>query len=238
MHMAYNLSRHDLQSEREGKVEATQPSGKPAKHAPVPGRHAWPAIVVFLVIGVIYAFLPDRLMVGPRGLLLLVVVVMLVPLTVLRLRGYHHITRVLALTITALLMLAVAVSAVFLLTRLPGKNVAAPTLLRDGALLWVANVLVFALWYWEIDSGGPMHRSHTNFRSTDFVFPQMTLDGASEHWTPHIIDYLFLAFNTSTAFSPTDTMVLSRRAKVLMMVQAIISLMVISVLVARAINIL
>jgi uncharacterized membrane protein len=163
---------------------------------------------------------------------------MLVPLTVSRLRGYHHITRILALTLTGLVMIAVAVSAVFLLTRLPGKNVAASTLLRDGALLWAANVLVFALWYWEIDSGGPAKRSHTNFRSTDFVFPQMTQDGASEHWAPDFVDYLFLAFNTSTAFSPTDTMVLSRRAKVLMMLQSLISLMVVSVLVARAINIL
>ena len=236
--MVYNLSRHGLQGEREGTVEATQPSGERSKHAPAPGMHRWPGIVVFLAIGVIYALLPERLMVGPRGFLLLVVAVMLVPLIVSRLRGYHHVTRILALILTALLMIAVAVSAVFLLTRLPGKNVAAPTLLRDGALLWVANVLVFALWYWEVDSGGPMRRSHTNFRSTDFVFPQMTLDGASEHWAPDFVDYLFLAFNTSTAFSPTDTMVLSRRAKVLMMLQAIISLMVISVLVARAINIL
>lgn len=228
----------DLQGKREGTVEATQPSGERPQQATAPGMPRWPAIIVFLAIGGIYALLSEQLMVGPRGLLLLVVVVMLVPLTVSRLRGYHQIARILALTLTALVMLAVAASAVFLLTRLPGKKVPAPTLLRDGALLWIANILVFALWYWEVDSGGPARRSHINFRSTDFVFPQMTLEGVNEHWTPLFVDYLFLAFNTSTAFSPTDTMVLSRRAKVLMMLQALISLMVVSVLVARAINIL
>jgi uncharacterized membrane protein len=108
-------------------------------------------------------------------------------------------------------------------------------LLRDAALLWVINVFTFAVWYWEIDGGGPGRRHRSRHRSEDFLFPQASLvDHAG--WTPGFLDYLFLAFNTSTAFSPTDTAVLSRRAKGLMMVQALLSLMVLAVLVSRAVN--
>lgn len=102
----------------------------------------------------------------------------------------------------------------------------------------IANVLTFALWYWDIDGGGPAHRHPGRHASSDFAFPQQQLDddGLVEGWSPGFIDYLFLAFNTSTAFSPTDTIVLSRHAKVLMMLRSSISLVVIGILVARAIN--
>ncbi len=106
-----------------------------------------------------------------------------------------------------------------------------------AALLWVINVATFAVWYWEIDGGGPAQRRRQEHRSEDFLFPQMNLgDKSARDWSPGFLDYLFLAFNTSTAFSPTDTAVLSRRAKVLMMVQALLSLLILAVLVSRAIN--
>jgi hypothetical protein len=118
-------------------------------------------------------------------------------------------------------------------------------LLRSAASLWLTNVLVFALWYWRLDAGGPHARdvrdAHVNGA---FLFPQMTMLRRVETatgqrgWSPHFVDYLFLAFNTSTAFSPTDTPVLTRWAKVLMMVQSLISLSVLAVLAARAVNIL
>jgi uncharacterized membrane protein len=128
---------------------------------------------------------------------------------------------------------AVGISAVYLLQSLLRGQTQAGDLLRDAALLWASNVLVFALWYWELDGGGPAHRHHGQH---DFLFPQMTIQHKANEWTPEFLDYLFLAFNTSTAFSPTDTMVLARRAKVLMMVQSLISLVTIAVLAARAIN--
>jgi uncharacterized membrane protein len=113
-------------------------------------------------------------------------------------------------------------------------------LLRDAAIIWVANVVTFALWYWTIDAGGPARRHPGRHASTDFAFPQQQLDddGIVEGWSPGFLDYLFLAFNTSTALSPTDTLVFSRHAKVLMMLQATISLVVIAVIAARAVNIL
>src|SRR5262249_59983925 len=115
-------------------------------------------------------------------------------------------------------------------------------LLRSAVSLWVTNVLVFALWYWRLDAGGP-HRLEARTRHTEgaFFFPQMMQGapaGASRDWSPGFIDYLFIAFNTSTAFSPTDTPVLSRWAKVLSMLQALISLAVVAILAARAVGML
>jgi uncharacterized membrane protein len=110
-------------------------------------------------------------------------------------------------------------------------------LLRDAALIWLVNTMTFALWYWELDGGGPSRRLHQGYASRDFVFPQKAGPAADDQrWCPRFIDYLFLAFNTSTAFSPTDTLVLSPRAKLLMMIQSLISLVVLAVIAARAIN--
>jgi uncharacterized membrane protein len=103
--------------------------------------------------------------------------------------------------------------------------------------LWITNILVFATWYWRLDAGGPHGRDQRPGHTEGaFLFPQMTMKDPT--WSPNFMDYLFLAFNTSTALSPTDTLVLSRWAKFLMMVQASISLMVIVLLAARAVNIL
>jgi uncharacterized membrane protein len=118
-------------------------------------------------------------------------------------------------------------------------------LLRSAAALWVANILVFASWYWRLDAGGPRARELRGVHSDGaFLFPQMTLspqaklDMGEQDWSPGFVDYLFLAFNTSTAFSPTDCPVLTRWAKLLMMVQSLISLATVVLLAARAVNIL
>jgi uncharacterized membrane protein len=110
--------------------------------------------------------------------------------------------------------------------------------LVDAALIWASNVITFAVWYWEIDGGGPAERRTDFHTSEDFVFPQMVQQDGKEasDWSPGFLDYLFLAFNTGTAFSPTDTAVLSHRAKVLTMVQSLLTLVVILVLVGWAIN--
>jgi len=196
----------------------------------------WPALLAFLLIGAIYMVVPEQLPIGPSWLLLAVIIAFLIPVSVTRWRGKLHITRRLGFAILTIVTACVAASAAFLLLHLTSGTVRAPTLLRDAALIWVANILTFAIWYWEIDGGGPAQRHHDGYHSTDFAFPQITLEHSPQTWCPHFVDYLFLAFNTSTAFSPTDTMVLSRRAKLLMMTQALISLVALGVLVARAIN--
>ncbi len=197
----------------------------------------WPASLALLAMSAIYFAVPARLRIGPPWSLTALTVVATTILYVLRRLGMHVANRKIAVALTAVLTLAMTTSAIFLVARLPSGKESAPHLLRDGGLIWTFNVLVFAVWYWEIDGGGPAKRHRGHHASTDFVFPQMAFDDEeSNAWSPEFLDYLFLAFNTSTAFSPTDTLVLSRLAKVLMMYQSLVSLLVISVLVARAIN--
>lgn len=203
------------------------------------GVPRWPAALAMLAIGLAYALTPDRLRIGPRWGLLIVIAVLLVPLNLVRMRGMSHVTHWLAVSMIALVTVAVGASAVLLVVRLSGGKASSLALLREAGTVWIANVIAFALWYWEIDGGGPAERHMDHHTSTDFLFPQMTLPAdapARAGWAPGFVDYLFLAFNTSSAFSPTDTLILSRKAKVLMMAQSLISLTVLSVLIARAIN--
>lgn len=152
-------------------------------------------------------------------------------------RGRDAARRRWTLALLALAMTALLISTSLLLLKLPVDAQESLELLRDATLLWVLNVLIFALWYWELDGGGPARRQATRCLSTDFVFPQMAIGGeVLKGWQPEFVDYLFQAFNTSTAFSPTDTTILGRRTKLLMMAQSIISLVTIAVLAARAIN--
>ena len=206
--------------------------------APAAEVARWPAMVAILVVGGCYLFISGRYAIGPRWLVLAVGAALLVPLALSRRGGRHNLTHRLALAVNALLTLAVAASAILLVVRLSQGKAQALDLLRDAALIWAANIVVFALWYWAIGGGGPAKRHPGRHASTDFAFPQQQQDddGVVEGWSPGFLDYIFLAFNTSTAFSPTDTLVLSRPAKVLLMAQSTISLLVVAVLAARAIN--
>jgi uncharacterized membrane protein len=193
--------------------------------------------VALLAIGALYAVLSEDLSIGPRLFLLAFVAVLLVPLTTAHLRGSHLLARRISLGVIAFVTVAVVVSTVLLVLSALSARTSAPALLRDAALLWIINVATFAAWYWETDGGGPARRHQEEHRSEDFLFPQMNLGGGvARGWSPGFLDYVFLAFNTSTAFSPTDTAVLSRRAKVLTMLQALLSLVILAVLVSRAIN--
>jgi hypothetical protein len=197
----------------------------------------WPPAVAFLLLGAAYALVSERLTLGPPWWLLALMVLAVPGAIVLRSRGLMRAHRWLAIGTLAATTVAISVSAGYLVDALLRHTAEAPELLRGGALLWVGNCLTFALWYWEVDGGGPAHRHATHCGSSDFAFPQKVLGDRYEgHWSPNFIDYVFLAFNTSTAFSPTDTMVLAHRAKLLMMIQSIVSLVTVVVVVARAIN--
>lgn len=206
--------------------------------APHAGVARWPATIAVLLVGGLYLLISDRYSVGPRWLVLAFGAAMLVPFWLARRSDRHDLAHRLALAVNGLLTLAVVASAALLLMRLTEGKTQALALLRDAGLIWIANIVTFALWYWSIDGGGPAARHPGRHASTDFAFPQMQQDddGLVEGWSPTFLDYLFLAFNTSTAFSPTDTLVLSRPAKLLLMAQSTISLTVVVVLAARAIN--
>ncbi len=199
----------------------------------------WAAVIGTLAIGLLYLALPAHLTFGPSWLLLLIEVVLLLPLLFswLTHRPLPHLTiRILTLTILGVVTLGLVASVGLLIYTLPG-NKQANVLLRSAALIWVANILVFALWYWEVDGGGPHKRRLSGHKAADLMFPQQ-VDGNTSGWVSHFVDYLFVAFSGSTALSPTDTYPLTPPAKMLMMVQAIISMTVIVLLAGRAVNIL
>jgi uncharacterized membrane protein len=206
-----------------------------------PGRRAllprWPAAVALLTVGALYAVLSEGLSLGPKAFVPALVAVLLVPLMTAHLRGSHRLARRISFGVIGFVTVAVVVSTVLLVSSALRSGTSAPALLRDAALLWIINVATFSVWYWETDCGGPARRSGDGYRNHDFLFPQMNFGGeVARTWSPGFLDYLFLAFNTSTAFSPTDTAVLSGKAKVLMMMQALLSLVILAVLVSRAIN--
>jgi hypothetical protein len=200
----------------------------------------WPAVVAMLAAGCVYWSLPEPLSIGPGWLLLAVVLVLTIPLVISNHRGQFNIARILTFTVNGAITIAMIGSLAFLIHGIPQHREPPQTLLRAATALWFTNVLVFALWYWKLDGGGPLMREGRRGRlESSFLFPQMLgEDGGDPSWSPHFVDYLFLAFNTSTAFSPTDTAVLSRWAKAMMMLQSLISLTVVALLAARAVNIL
>ena len=200
----------------------------------------WPAVVAMLAAGCVYWSLPEPLSVGPGWLLLVVILVLTIPLLISNHRGQFNIARILTFTMNGAITMAMIGSLAFLIHGIPQHRDPPQTLLRAATALWFTNVLVFALWYWKLDGGGPLMREGRRGRlESSFLFPQMLgEDGGDPSWSPHFMDYLFLAFNTSTAFSPTDTAVLSRWAKAMMMLQSLISLTVVALLAARAVNIL
>jgi hypothetical protein len=200
----------------------------------------WPAVVAMLAAGCLYWSLPEPLSVGPGWLLLVVILVLAIPLVISNHRGQFNIARILTFTANGAITMAMIASLAFLIHGIPQHRDPPQTLLRAATALWITNVLVFALWYWKLDAGGPLMREGRRGRlKSSFLFPQMLgEDGGDPSWSPHFMDYLFLAFNTSTAFSPTDTAVLSRWAKAGMMLQSLISLTVVALLAARAVNIL
>jgi hypothetical protein len=199
----------------------------------------WPAFIGMLAASGVYWALPEPLSIGPGWLLSAIIVLLMIPLGISNWRGDHNAARVFSYLANGIITIAMIISLAHLVQGIP-KHLETPTaLLRSALSLWVANVLVFALWYWKLDAGGPVPREAPNgMDKSSFLFPQMSRPNADPCWVPNFVDYLFFAFNTSTAFSPTDTAVLGRWAKLAVMTQALISLAIIALLAARAVNIL
>ncbi|MGB7949622.1 MAG: hypothetical protein WCH75_18215 [Candidatus Binatia bacterium] len=205
----------------------------------------WPAIIGVLAAGGLYAALPDALTLGPRWVFPSLVLALLIPGIVSHHAGRHRLNMIFGFALDAVLTLGLIVSVILLINALPTAKQSPQELLLSAAALWTTNILVFALWYWRLDAGGPYQRDKTQGHADGaFLFPQMTMNkdalrqAGQQNWAPNFIDYLFLAFNTSTAFSPTDVPVLTRWAKILTMLQSLLSLLIIALLAARAVNIL
>lgn len=199
----------------------------------------WEAVATVLGLAVAYALVSNELRVGPVWLVPLPVVSLMILLIMARRRGHARLARKLGFALAGLATAAVVGSVGLMVARVVDGGLPGTQLLRDGALLWSSNVIVFALWYWEVDGGGPIRRHREGYHPTDFLFPQNAAGAAyAEDWSPGFVDYLFVAFTNSSAFSPTDTLPLSVRIKLLMMAQALLSIVTMAVFIGRAINIL
>jgi hypothetical protein len=205
----------------------------------------WQALIAIVAVGGLSVALAPGLSIGPPWLFPAIIGLLLVPTVVSHRTGRHQLDRALGFIVMLVVTIELIASVIRLVSALPSRRESPTALLLSAASIWTTNILVFALWYWRLDAGGPHAReSREEHASGAFLFPPMTMPpdaraaSALENWSPNFLDYLFLAFNTSMAFSPTDTPVLARWGKVLMMFQAIISLTVIALLAARAVNIL
>lgn len=227
----------------------------------LPHTHAldfWLARGSVVVVVALQLLLVNDFSIGPRWFAPLVELLLLIPLSFatawvqtkakeastdahfhLVARSRRAIRRA-ALGLTVFITLLNFIALYFLIKALLGGHAGpAQTLLIDAVNVWCTNIIAFALWFWGIDRGGPASRGVSKYTDPDLLFPQMSMpDPRFQDWSPGFIDYLFVSFTTATAFSPTDTMPLSPRAKLLTMAEASISLLTIALVAARAVNIL
>ncbi len=202
----------------------------------------WPATLTILVGLVLYFTLPERLTPGPNWLVPALELAVIVPLNIAAPRiTPSRVRRKIAIFLFGAISAANLVALLLLVQELlkgriqPGHG---PELVVAAVHIWLTNVIIFGLWYWELDRGGPTERGKPRHRRPDFLFPQMMTPEAEPHWSPGLIDYLYVSLTNSTAFSPTDTPPLTPWAKALMLVQALASLLTIVLVAARAVNIL
>ena len=206
----------------------------------------WPALLATLAAMSLQLILPDDLIryLGNRALIpsleggLLLVLLIANPG---RISKEESRLRIVGIALIALITVANVVSLIDLIHALlyqSGGHTGGRSLVYASVPIWLTNVIVFGLWYWELDRGGPATRQQPEHRQPDFLFPQMSTPGSAPGWTPDFLDYLYTSFTNATAFSPTDTMPLTAWAKLLMMLQSLASLVTVAVVVSRAVNIL
>ena len=202
----------------------------------------WPASLALVVCAALYVVLPDRLVVGPHWLLPVLVVLPLAPLSARKHRHPDESTWIRHATIglIALVTLANVTSMALLVHHLLVSQVSqGRQLIYSAVAVWLTNVIVYGLWFWEVDRGGPHRRASGEKLQPDLQFPQMESPNlAPEHWRPHFTDYLYTSFANGTSFAPADAMPLSFRMKALFTTESIVSLVTIAVVAARAVNIL
>lgn len=228
-------------------AEAAQGGKGPPYPPPAHGEYHWPPQLTVVAAIVLQLLLPDRLVAGPKWILPALEGLMLVALVIAspqRLEAPHSVRRVLTLCLTAIVSIANGISLVLLAHLLLNRGLSngnqGHQLIIAGSEIWLTNVMIFSLWYWELDRGGPGVRAAGLDGRPDFQFPHMTDEVAALYpgWRPQFADYLYLSLTNAAALSPTDTMPLSVAAKMIMGFQSLISLVTIGLVVSRAVNIL
>ncbi|MGA2472724.1 MAG: hypothetical protein ABSG39_04425 [Acidimicrobiales bacterium] len=208
------------------------------------GESRWPELLAVLMAMALQLVLPDSLIrgLGNRALIPSLEGVLLLVLLIAnpgRISKEESRLRIVGLALIALITVANVVSLIELIhALLYGSRAGGRSLVYASVPIWLTNVIVFGLWFWELDRGGPATRQQPEHRRPDFLFPQMSTPGSAPGWTPDFLDYLYTSFTNATAFSPTDTMPLTAWAKLLMMLQSLASLVTVAVVISRAVNIL
>lgn len=206
------------------------------------GEQRWPSALGLIVMIGLQMALPERLSAGPRWALPVIEVVLIGVLMAANPGRVEHSSRRLRLLGLGLIVLASLGNAwsigQLVVDIVTGRGVGgAAALLASGGAVWLINVLTFGVWFWEFDRGGPLQRALGTRETPDFVFPQMTSpELAPKDWEPQFADYLYVSFTNAMAFSPTDTMPMSRWTKVVMLLQAILSLVIVGLVIAEAVN--
>ncbi|HMD45480.1 MAG TPA: hypothetical protein VKG43_04940 [Acidimicrobiales bacterium] len=203
----------------------------------------WPAALALVVASALYVVLPGELIIGPRWLIPGLEVALVITLLIHnanRMDKDEPRWRALAIAVIALINVANVISVILLVRALIyGNPVNGRTLVYSAIAVWLTNAIIFGVWFWELDRGGPGVRGTSRQRWPDFQFPQMANpDTARSGWRPTLPDYLYVGFTNATAFSPTDAMPLSVAAKSLMTAESLVSMVTVVVVAARAVNIL
>ncbi|HEX7443969.1 MAG TPA: DUF1345 domain-containing protein [Acidimicrobiales bacterium] len=212
----------------------------PPTHRPEP---RWPASLAILVALLLHLALPQRLVIGPKWVLPVLEGALVLPLLFTnpdRRERESNPIRIVSVLLIALISLANLVALVLLVRYLiHGGQASGTQLIFSAMAVWLTAVIVFSLWFWELDGGGPAARHENADSNLDFLFPQQASpDVFPGRWLPTYVDYLYVSFTNSTAFSPTDTMPLTTWAKLLMMMQSGTAFITVALVAARAINIL
>ncbi|MCW2526379.1 MAG: hypothetical protein JWM76_1239 [Pseudonocardiales bacterium] len=215
---------------------------RPAWLRPTEGERRWATFVCLAVAIALQMVLPARYALPTRYTVPAIEAVLLITLAWMhpdRLSRRSPALRRISLSLLALAAASVATSLGLLIDDiLHGTGTKATDLLLGGAEIWISNVLIFALVYWEYDRGGPADRANAVAQMPDLLFPQMTDEHLAHDWEPTFFDYFYVSFTCASAFSPTDTMPLSRWCKALFSVEAVVALLTITLVAARAVNIL
>ena len=202
----------------------------------------WPASLAFLACVLLYVLLPNRLIIGPRWVIPGLILLVLVPLSLRHHRRPDDSPWVRRLTLALITLITVAnvTSMVLLVRRLLDASVSqGRPLIFSAVSVWLTNVIVYGVWFWEVDRGGPTQRATGRTGDFDLQFPQMeNPEYAPKDWRPKFTDYLYTSFANGTSFAPADSMPLTRRMKTLFLTESLVSFITIAVVAARAVNIL
>lgn len=212
-------------------------------HKPHDGEHRFPVSLVALIVILLQYLLPNNLSLSYQHLICFAELALLIALFIAspkRIHTHHSPTRNLSLMLTTTMTVSNTASAILLIQNLISGGITSATeLLASGGSIWLTNIVIFSLWFWDLDRGGPGARAEAIESHPDFIFPQMSdPDYAPDHWHPNFFDYLYMSFTNASAFSPTDVLPLSRWAKMLMLIQSVTSLLTVGLVIARAVNIL